>query len=1129
MPDYRNPALWNKLIDVLVSTPVFRAMYVRRLRTLMDQFLNAPGAPAEEHYFEPRLNFWRTNMAADVTMDKARWASWGESQSFDQALNLIANGYLPGRRVHLFTNHSLARPTYPNNAGIPYEQPPSPTLLFGAIEFNPASANQNEEYFQMRNPGSNSVDISGWRVAGAVDYTFKPGTVLPGGGTVHVAKNVAAFRARSASPKGGEGHFVQGNYAGWLSAWGETLDLRNEHGRLMTTTNYPGHPSAAQRSLRITEIMYHPSSFPVGNTNDSEASEFLELRNIGPDTLDLTGVRLTEGIAFDFSTSAVTRLAPGARVLVLKNPAAFAARYATNGLLIAGAYLGSLENQGERLRLLDAAGEEIFDFSYENKWYPVTDGLGFSLVIVDDSAPFSTWGWKASWRPSGQLFGTPGLGDPGPPAFAPVRVNEVLSASTPPAVDAVELFNPGTNAADVGGWFLTDAFNTPMKYRLADGTVLLPGGYLVLSEAHFNAGATAFAFGSDGDEVYLFSGDAKTNLTGYVHGFAFGAAERNVTFGRHVTSIGEEHWVAQSTNTLGGVNAYPRVGPIVISEILFHPPDAGTNDNVLDEFVELFNVTLNAVPLFDPAFPTNAWQLRGAAEFVFPTNFVMAPTSYALVVSYDPVSDSASLASFRARYNLGPGVPILGPYRGTLNNSGEALELRKPDVPRPDATPYILVERIAYRDAAPWPEGADGTGASLQRRLALAYGNDPTNWLVGLPSPGSAAALGQPPQITTPPVNITVVGGQIATLGVGVNGSTPLRYQWQFNGEPLASGSNATLVLANVQTRQEGEYRVTILNSAGVAVSDLVLLTVRIPPRILVQPQGLTVNPGSNVTFTVAAEGVGTLRYQWRFNGVDLPGATSPSYAVINAQLADHGGYTVLVLDDNGDLLSQVAFLAVRVPPVIVVPPQPQTVVERFPVTFSVSVSNYVTPPLGFRWRRATSTLTNIVQTETTCLFTLPAARLTDAGNYTVIITNGAGQQAVSSPASLTVLTDFDADGLADVWESQYGFSTNNPSDGLLDPDGDGMSNRAEYLAGTDPTDGSSCLRLAHFAWPPGFDFLAVSNRTYRVEYREHTGQGFWQLLEVIAARPTNHVHLVADPLPLGAKRFYRITIPTAP
>jgi len=38
-----------------------------------------------------------------------------------------------------------------------------------------------------------------------------------------------------------------------------------------------------------------------------------------------------------------------------------------------------------------------------------------------------------------------------------------------------------------------------------------------------------------------------------------------------------------------------------------------------------------------------------------------------------------------------------------------------------------------------------------------------------------------------------------------------------------------------------------------------------------------------------------------------------------------------------------------------------------------------------------------------------------------------------------------------------------------------------------------------------------------------------FQLLEVIAARPTNHVHLVADPLPLGAKRFYRITIPTAP
>ena len=717
MADYRKPALWNKLIDVVTTTPVFREMYVRRLRTLMDQFLKASGTPSEELYFEPRINYWRTNMAADVALDKARWASWGQSQTFDQALNLIANSYLPGRRVHLFTNHSVLRPTYPNNSGIPNAQAASPLLLFGAIEFNPASSRQTEEFFQLRNPAGTSVDISGWRVAGAVDFTFKPGTVIPAGGTLHVAKNVAAFRARSVSPKGGEGHLVQGNYQGWLSAWGESLELRNASGRLMTTTNYAGNPSAAQRFLRITELMYHPAPPPAGNPNDAEQFEFIELRNIGTSALNLAGVRLAEGVEFDFTSSAVTSLAAGARVIVVKNLAAFGTRYNTNGLPIAGAYSGALENRGERLVLVDGTGEEVLDFSYNNSWYPVTDGLGFSLVIVDDSAPLSTWGSKASWQPSGRLHGTPAVSDPGPPGIEAVRINELLAASTPPAVDTIELFNPGTNAVDLGGWFLTDDFNTPQKFRLTNGTSIAAGGFLLLSEAQFNPGGSGFAFGSDGDEVYLFSGDANTNLTGYVQGFAFGAAERDVTFGRYVTSVGEEHFVAQSTNTLGLANALPRVGPVVISELMFHPPDVGTNDNPLEEFIELHNPTTNATGLFDAAFPTNTWRLRGAVEYDFPTNIVLLPGSFVLLVSFDPMSEPASLAGFRARYGLSSSTPVLGPYGGKLDNSGESLDLLKPDLSHSNVTSYILVERIAYRDTAPWPEGADGTG-----RLAAAPG-----------------------------------------------------------------------------------------------------------------------------------------------------------------------------------------------------------------------------------------------------------------------------------------------------------------------------------------------------------------------------------------------------------------------
>src|SRR6185503_6490264 len=99
---------------------------------------------------------------------------------------------------------------------------------------------------------------------------------------------------------------------------------------------------------------------------------------------------------------------------------------------------------------------------------------------------------------------------------------------------------------------------------------------------------------SQGEEVYLFSGDANTNLTGFVHGFEFGPQSANVTFGRYVISTGEDHFQTQTIPTLGNANAGPNVGPIVISEINYHPPDVqtieGPRDNQKDEYIELANI-----------------------------------------------------------------------------------------------------------------------------------------------------------------------------------------------------------------------------------------------------------------------------------------------------------------------------------------------------------------------------------------------------------------------------------------------------------------------------------------------------------------------------------------------------------
>jgi hypothetical protein len=189
---------------------------------------------------------------------------------------------------------------------------------------------------------------------------------------------------------------------------------------------------------------------------------------------------------------------------------------------------------------------------------------------------------------------------------------------------------------------------------------------------------------------------------------------------------------------IGLTNAYPKVGPVVINEIMYHP--ALTNDAV--EFIELRNITAAPVPLYDPSNPANTWRVRGGVDFNFPQGTTIPPGGYLVVVSFDPSTDPAARAVFESAY--GAGITLAGPYSGKLDNSGEAVELRKPDapqtVPGPDfgLVPYIVADRVVYSDATPWPVTPDGTGDALKKVTSILYGNEPLNWQGGAPTPGAA-------------------------------------------------------------------------------------------------------------------------------------------------------------------------------------------------------------------------------------------------------------------------------------------------------------------------------------------------------------------------------------------------------
>jgi hypothetical protein len=876
--------------------------------------------------------------------------------------------------------------------------------------------------------------------------------------------------------------------------------------------------------LRITEIMYHPARPPAGNTNDPDAFEFIELKNISGSPLNLNGFQLSGGVTFTFSS---LNLSAGQSVVVVKDLAAFQSRYGTNNpnILIAGVYTNGLNNAGDHLVLTGPLGEPILDFNYSDEWFRLTDGTGFSLVTADESGMPAAWNTASGWRVSSALGGSPGRTDPPAPPRPPILVNEALTHTDPPAVDVVELYNPTAMDVSLAGWFLSDDFNDPKKYVIPSRTITAHG-YATFNESDFNPGGHGFAFSAKGDAVYLFSGDG-TNLTGYAQGFDFGAAANGVSFGRYVISTGEDHFVAQKQNTLGATNAGPLVGPIIISEIMYHPPDAvylgHPYNNTLDEYVELRNIGATDVKLFDEAHPANTWHLSDAVEYSFPTNTTLAHGGFLLVVGFDPIADPGSLAAFRAHNFVPDTVPIYGPWHGDLDNARDSVELRRPDLPETNTldVPYILVERVKYSDMAPWPTSADGTGLSLQRIVPTDYGNDPTNYVAAGPTPGSAMAGGIPPAIVSQPSDQLLVTGRDAMFNVTATGTAPLRYQWRFNGLNILNATNSILLLTNVQPDQAGVYNIFVYNGGGSTSGTNFTITTRIGLQIVTQPPNRVAQLGQTTNFTVVAVGTGPLHYQWRFNGNNIANATSNSYTVSNIQSNNAGTYTVQISDDFDVTVSQPATLTLIFKPSLTIQPLSISVVSNGTATFSAAASG--TTPISFRWRKNNITISNpmVALGPSNSTLILPHVTLADAGTYNVAVTNIAGAATgLSSNAVLIVLADSDGDGIPDDLE---------PVDGAADTDGDGMSNAAEYFAGTDYLDRNSYLRI-DIATTSGttLRFSAVSNHTYTVQYTDGLNPLLWKKLTDVLAAETTRMQVLSDNN-AGTNRYYRVVTPVQP
>ena len=866
--------------------------------------------------------------------------------------------------------------------------------------------------------------------------------------------------------------------------------------RTLAGTNWCGLPAEASftvarhgSALRVTEIMYNPLDADLTDGVDNDAYEFIEFRNTGTAELDLS-LFTCDGITFTFPPG--FKVAAGAFTVLVRNPVAFAARYP--GVAYGGVYLGKLGNDGEKVRVLRPDGSSVVSVEYDDDppWVLGPDGMGYSLVNTDtDGDPDDA----ANWRASAALFGSPGAEDPAPAYGTSVVFNEILSHTDPPLEDAIELHNLSGQPAAVGGWFLSDAARDLLgnldaaqlkKYRIPDGTVIPAQGFKVFYEQAFNGGSAVspFALSEFGERVYLSAADAAGNLLGHIVALDIPPMENGVSFGRVRTGDGPEH-VALSARTfgvdnpanvsqfragIGATNAAPRVGPVVINEIMYNPP---TN---LTEFVELHNITAAPVDV-------SLWTLNGAGGFAFPDGTAIPAGGFALIADTNRLSAEA----FRAARNVPAGCAV---YAGafTLDNDGERLTLQRPNTL--PAEPTYTVESVRYNDKPLWPTEADGGGPSLERYEPAVCGGEPLNWR-------TSRTGGSPGRTNLFDIGLTVTAGSSwkyravpASLGTAWREADYADGVWPDGAAPLGYGEAGLATVVPYGPDPTNKYVTTYFRKAFALAEDPAALT-----RLTLE----------------AVYDDGFVAY---LNGVEVARRAMPAGAASYGTLADDhesGAFETIELGTAGIALLRQGqnLLAVELHQAEA---SGQDLVWDARVTYRTSATvlaaEPVCTPVGGRFidpfaatlASATAgaqiryTLDGGTPDETSAVYGAPlvlaSSTVLKARTYAL----GYGASGVTTAFFERIEQDGDGDGLPDDWELTH-FGATAVAGGADDSDHDGVPNADEYVCGTDPTDArstpalfiesdSGVLRVRFLTIPTDRDSLAYShqNRYYSLQ-----------------------------------------------
>lgn len=241
-----------------------------------------------------------------------------------------------------------------------------------------------------------------------------------------------------------------------------------------------------------------------------------------------------------------------------------------------------------------------------------------------------------------------------------------------------------------------------------------------------------------------------------------------------------------------------------------------------------------------------------------------------------------------------------------------------------------------------------------------------------------------PPSIVQHPQNVAVNLGAPATFTI-VAAGPDLSYEWRKAGVKIDGVSAATYTIPATAVQDAASYTCRVTNSLGSIESNAATLTVVSPPVLLspLQASSVTINEGQTFNANVQVQGL-FLSYQWRRDGLIIPGATSPALEIPNLTDAHTGSYTCRIWNAAAEIFSPAVNLLVITPPVILNEPVDVVVPVGQPATVSVAASG---PMLSYQWWRNGLPLDGA----TSDSFTISSMNQASIANYYCKVSNSAG------------------------------------------------------------------------------------------------------------------------------------------